>query len=189
MEMSAELIEDIANDAMTPQDFAGFLRRNDLSQEAAATLLGYSRRQIENFVATGLVPRVVALACHGYETRNGTSEARNGTSKERQLPPETLPNIHEQVTKETRTILSQVAQQFTEQLKEMRSEMRREIEATREELRQSVFGLPQEIAEGAAQMRRVIVDQIEALAELNSIVARQGRNLDIAEPIKVEPAE
>ncbi len=31
-------------------------------------------------------------------------------------------------------------------------------------------------------MRRVIVDQIEALAELNRIVARHGRGLDAAEP-------
>ena len=31
-------------------------------------------------------------------------------------------------------------------------------------------------------MRRVIVDQIEALAELNRIVARHGRGLDTVEP-------
>jgi hypothetical protein len=33
-------------------------------------------------------------------------------------------------------------------------------------------------------MRRVIVDQIEALAELNRIVARHGRNLDAVEPLR-----
>ncbi len=38
--------------------------------------------------------------------------------------------------------------------------------------------LPEETAESTAQMRRVIVDQMEALAELNRIVARHGRNLD-----------
>src|SRR5215510_4243165 len=81
IEMSAELIEDIANEAMTPQDFASFLQRNDLTQETAAALLGYSRRQIGNFASTGPIPRVVALACYGYE-------ARNGTFKERQLLPE-----------------------------------------------------------------------------------------------------
>jgi len=52
--------------------------------------------------------------------------------------------------------------------------------------------LPQETAESAAQMRRVIVDQIEALAELNRIVARHGRNLDAVEPVvrrtREEPA-
>jgi hypothetical protein len=186
--MSAELIEEIASEAMTPQEFASFVRRNDLTHEAAAALLGCSRRQIGDFISTGPIPRIVALACYGYEARSGNFKG-SGTFKEPQLPPETSPNMYEQVTKETRTMLSQVAQHFTEQLKEMRSEMRREIEATRDELRQSVFGLPQETAEGAAQMRRVIIDQIEALAELNRIVARHGRNLDIAEPIKIEPAE
>src|SRR5882762_5943801 len=122
------------DEAMTPQDFASFLRRNDLTQEAAAALLGYSRRQIGTFVSTGPIPRVVALACYGYE-------ARSGTYKERQLVPETLPNIYEQVTKEMRAMLSQAAQHFTEQLKEMSSEMRRELEATRAELRKSIFEL------------------------------------------------
>jgi hypothetical protein len=37
-------------------------------------------------------------------------------------------------------------------------------------------------------MRRVIVDQIEALAELNRIVARHGRSLDTTEPVRPEPA-
>jgi hypothetical protein len=44
--------------------------------------------------------------------------------------------------------------------------------------------LPQETAETAAQMRRVIVDQIEALAELNRIVARHGREFEVAEPVR-----
>jgi hypothetical protein len=40
--------------------------------------------------------------------------------------------------------------------------------------------MPQEAAESTAQMRKVIVDQIEALAELNRIVAHHGRGLDVA---------
>ena len=39
--------------------------------------------------------------------------------------------------------------------------------------------MPQEAMESTAQMRKVIVDQIEALAELNRIVARHGRGLDV----------
>ncbi len=38
-------------------------------------------------------------------------------------------------------------------------------------------------AESAAQMRRVIVDQIEALAELNRIVACHGREIEVSEPV------
>ena len=53
-------------------------------------------------------------------------------------------------------------------MKHMAAEMQRELEATRTELRRGILELPQETAESTAQMRRVIVDQIEALAELNS---------------------
>ena len=64
----------------------------------------------------------------------------------------------------------------------MAAEMQQELDATRTELRKGILELPQETAESAAQMRRVIVDQIEALAELNRIVARHGRGLDAVEP-------
>jgi len=67
LEMTAELIETLAEEAMSPDDFAGFLERNNLTHEAAAALLGRSRRQIEYYLKGGPVPRVVALACFGYE--------------------------------------------------------------------------------------------------------------------------
>ncbi len=66
----------------------------------------------------------------------------------------------------------------------MATEMQQELELTRAELRRGVLELPQETAESTAQMRRVVVDQIEALAELNRIIARHGRSLDSAEPMR-----
>ncbi len=67
IEMSAEAIEALAEQTMTPQDFVAFMERNDLTQEGAAAILGYSRRQIGYYTTTGPIPRVVALACLGYE--------------------------------------------------------------------------------------------------------------------------
>ena len=64
-------------------------------------------------------------------------------------------------------------------MKQMASEMHNELEATRNELRRGVLEMPQEAADNTAQMRKVIVDQIEALAELNRIVAHHGRGLDV----------
>jgi hypothetical protein len=61
----------------------------------------------------------------------------------------------------------------------MAAEMHNELESTRDELRRGVLEMPQEAAESTAQMRKVIVDQIEALAELNRIVAQHGRGLDV----------
>jgi len=93
--------------------------------------------------------------------------------------------IYDQTTGDSQEMLHQAAQRFADVvdgLKSMATEMQRELDATRTELRKGILELPQETAESAAQMRRVIVDQIEALAELNRIVARHGRGLDAVEP-------
>jgi hypothetical protein len=67
LEMTGELIETLAEQTMTPEDFGHFLARNNLTHEAAAALLGRSRRQIEYYLQRGPIPRIVALACFGYE--------------------------------------------------------------------------------------------------------------------------
>ncbi|MDF3810121.1 MULTISPECIES: hypothetical protein [Rhodopseudomonas] len=74
LEMSAEMLLSWAEQAMRPQDFAAFLKRNGLTQEAAAALLGRSRRQIANYLAAGPIPRIVALACYGFEARQRDRE-------------------------------------------------------------------------------------------------------------------
>src|SRR6201984_320243 len=101
-------------------------------------------------------------------------------------------SLYEQTATDTESLFRNANERFAEAvqgMKQMAAEMQRELEATRGELRRGVFELPQETAENAAQMRRVIVDQIEALAELNRIVARHGRGLDTVEPPRrPEPA-
>ena len=105
---------------------------------------------------------------------------------ERQRSAEAMRAIYEQSAGDTQALFQSANERFAESvqgMKQMAAEMQRELESTRNELRRGVFELPQETAESAAQMRRVIVDQIEALAELNRIVARHGRNLDAVEPV------
>ena len=67
LEMAGGTIESLAQESMTPAEFAAFLARNNLTQDAAAAVLGRSRRQICYYLNPGPVPRVVALACIGYE--------------------------------------------------------------------------------------------------------------------------
>jgi hypothetical protein len=104
-----------------------------------------------------------------------------------------LSEQYERVRGDTQDMFRDANERFADVLvgmKQMAAEMQRELESTRSELRRGIFDLPQETAESAAHMRRVIVDQIEALAELNRIVARHGRNLDAVEPMRrrEEPA-
>jgi archaellum component FlaC len=112
---------------------------------------------------------------------------RSGAEEERQRLAEAMHSIYEQASEESHAMLSQAAQRFAEMLdglKQMTAEMQQELEGTRAELRKGILELPQETAETASHMRRVIVDQIEALAELNRIVARHGRGFDAVEPAR-----
>jgi hypothetical protein len=46
IDVSAETVESLAEETMSPQDFSDFLRRNNLTQAAIAAILGMSRRKL-----------------------------------------------------------------------------------------------------------------------------------------------
>jgi hypothetical protein len=110
---------------------------------------------------------------------------REHTETERKRIADAMHGLYAEATEESSAMFAQAAERFAEVLqglKNMAGEMQHELETTRAELRRGILELPQETADSAAQMRRVIVDQIEALAELNRIVARHGRGMDAVEP-------
>src|SRR6202035_5122030 len=107
---------------------------------------------------------------------------RAAAEEERRQTTDAMAEIYQQSTEEADAMFKQSADKFATMvgsMKEMAAEMQHELEATRNELRRGVLEMPQEAAENTSQMRKVIVDQIEALAELNRIVARHGRGLDV----------
>lgn len=77
LEMSADMIQSAAEQAMTPADFSRFMARNALTQDAAAAVLGRSRRQIANYTSAGPIPRIVALACYGFEAHRREAAKAN----------------------------------------------------------------------------------------------------------------
>jgi hypothetical protein len=110
---------------------------------------------------------------------------RSAAEEERRATSEAMQDIYQQGTQEADAMFKQSADKFAAMvsgMKQMAAEMHNELEATRGELRRGVLDMPQEAAESTSQMRKVIVDQIEALAELNRIVARHGRGLDVVAP-------
>jgi hypothetical protein len=151
--------------------FSGLL---DQSLEGAAE----RAREIARIIADSTTGGARAIA-ENFEV------IRENTEEQSKLTTETLRSIYQRATGDSHTMFTEAAQRFTDVvdgLKRMTSEMQRELDSTRAELRKGILELPQETSESAAQMRRVIVDQIEALAELNRIVARHGRGLDTADP-------
>ncbi|MES2168423.1 MAG: methyl-accepting chemotaxis protein, partial [Pseudomonadota bacterium] len=108
---------------------------------------------------------------------------RMAVEDERRQTSEAMAELYDQGTREAENMFRQAADKFAtivHGMKQMASELHGELDATRAELRRGVLEVPQEAAESTAQMRKVIVDQIEALAELNRIVARHGKGLDVA---------
>src|SRR5262249_49696801 len=117
-----------------------------------------------------------AAISRNFENVRATAE------EERRVTADTMRAIYQQSTQEADAMFKQSADKFTDlvtNMKQMAAEMHNELESTRTELRRGVLEMPQEAAESTAQMRKVIVDQIEALAELNRIVAHHGRGLDV----------
>ena len=107
---------------------------------------------------------------------------RAAAENERRQTLDAMNDLYQQSTQETDAMFKQSTEKFgamVQAMKQMAAEMHHELEATRNELRRGVLEMPQEAAENTAQMRKVIVDQIEALAELNRIVAHHGRGLDV----------
>jgi hypothetical protein len=130
------------------------------------------------------IARVVAeTAGAGSSAISRQFEAvRAASEEEHRHTVEAMHQVYAQTTQEADAMFKQSAEKFAtlvQSMKQMASEMHHELEATRNELRRGVLEMPQEAAESTAQMRKVIVDQIEALAELNRIVAQHGRGLDV----------
>jgi hypothetical protein len=67
IDMAADSVMRLAEETMTADDFRHFLERNNLTQEAAALLLGRSPRQLKYYLSAGVLPRIVSLACIGLE--------------------------------------------------------------------------------------------------------------------------
>lgn len=89
LDMSATSIEWLAEDMMTAADFREWLATLNYTHNTAAAQLGYSRRQIENFLAGHTrVPRVCVLACKALQQRQFERQAQSAAVSQ-------APNMHE----------------------------------------------------------------------------------------------
>lgn len=133
------------------------------------------------------IARVVAESAGASSSAVGRQfeAVRMAVEDERRQTIEAMGDVYDRGTQDAAVMFQQASDKFNtivHSMKQMAAELHQELDATRADLRRGVLELPQEAAESTAQMRKVIVDQIEALAELNRIVARHGRGLDVAGP-------
>ncbi|MBE0705497.1 MAG: hypothetical protein IH582_20455, partial [Afipia sp.] len=137
------------------------------------------------------IARVVAESAGASSSAVGRQfeAVRMAVEDERRQTLEAMGEIYDRGTQDAASMFAEASDKFSNivhSMKQMAAELHQELDATRADLRRGVLELPQEASESTAQMRKVIVDQIEALAELNRIVARHGRGLDVAATTRQE---
>ncbi len=117
---------------------------------------------------------------------------KNTSNEERERTAAALRSTYENATSEVNTLFRDMNQRFTDaarELREVANEVQHSLDQTRQELKRGVFELPHETRESTAAMRRLVADQIKALAELNEIVNRYSRNIDNTTPRRLPVAE
>lgn len=110
---------------------------------------------------------------------------KNTSNEERDRTTLALRSVYEGATTEVNTLFRDMNQRFGDaarELREVANEVQHSLDQTRQELKRGVFELPHETRESTAAMRRLVADQIKALAELNEIVNRYSRGIDHTGP-------
>jgi hypothetical protein len=116
---------------------------------------------------------------------------RDNAGKERAKTAEALQAAYDQANTQLNEVMTKTADRFGQSVSEVRqmaAEVQRQLEETRVEMRRGVLELPEETAEAANAMRRVVSDQIKALKELTTLIAASGGDFDVADPTPVKPA-
>ncbi|HEV1999807.1 MAG TPA: apolipoprotein acyltransferase, partial [Xanthobacteraceae bacterium] len=155
---------------------------NQLLQEA----LGQAEtraRETANLVAETTTSATQAITNQYELIRGAYSEERGRTAI-------ALKSTYQEAVEEMGGLFHEMNERFAvaaRELRDMAEEVQRSLELTREELKRGVLELPEETRESAAAMRRVVADQIKALSELNDIVARHGRRVDLSEARRISP--
>lgn len=70
VDMPATAIERLADEVMSTEDFQAFLKRTNMTRDAAAAQFGISRRLVGYYASGQPIPRYIALACSYLESRN-----------------------------------------------------------------------------------------------------------------------
>jgi hypothetical protein len=163
----------------------------DRSQQIGERLAAFNRLLQESLAAAE--ERAQEIARHIIDSTNQISQTigkqheviRLGYSEERGRTASALKSTYEEAMQEMKQMFTDLQERFTDTAREVRdvaSEVQRSLDQTRLELKRGVLELPHETRESAEAMRRVVSDQLKALAELNEIVSRHAREMDVVEP-------
>ena len=124
-----------------------------------------------------------ALASRNLEEEIGRLEETSGDQIAQAA--RMLRDQHERAMAAMNEMLSSTASDFQQTAQDMRltaQQVVKDIDAARGELKRALLELPEETRTNADAMRRVVADQINALAALADAVKRQTGTLDVSGP-------
>jgi hypothetical protein len=81
IDMAAATIERLAQEMMTQEAFAAWLKRNNLTFDSAAAALGVSRRLIAYYASGQPIPRYIALACRAIDSELAPASTKSSKRK------------------------------------------------------------------------------------------------------------
>ncbi|MEM7214221.1 MAG: hypothetical protein AAF423_01665 [Pseudomonadota bacterium] len=159
--------------------------------EAQGSVLQDATRLIDA-AHTGLTDTLESKQVTLQELSSGlvlrSDEINNSVSSFAEMVASMMEDVHVrskgvggEIAAEVSDAINQATARFGDSVEAMRAAaatMRTELEQTREQMRRGVLELPDETAQNAAAMRRVVTDQIAALKDLSSIVERSGKIFD-----------
>ncbi len=134
-------------------------------------------------------------AGHIHQAFGGPTERfREAVDELRELSQQLAGNMattRSDMNREVRSTRAEIAQELeatrgelTREMRSARADITQELEATRAEITRGTISMPRDVESQSSAIRRVVGDQIKAIAALESATGRE--TLDVAPPAKVE---
>ena len=174
-----------------------FAEITEKSQEFDAVARHFATSFEESFAKAQARAQEISASL-AVSTKNAATNAvsqfemiRDTAGKERLKTAEALQAAYDQANANLNDVMTKTAERFrksVDEVRQMAAEVQRQLDATRRELKRGVFELPEETAEAATAMRRVVADQIAALKELTAVVTASGADFDVVEPTPAKPS-
>jgi hypothetical protein len=154
------------------------------STDKVHTVLGSTTGEVEAMLGKTTNLLEEALGTTTQKVAGQLSTFTDTAGSESQKAADALRQTQATMILEMQSALEEATRRFNETAAAMRATAREvgtELESTRSELARGVIELPEETKASAAAMRRVVAEQIEALAELNAIVRSQPATHDLSD--------
>jgi hypothetical protein len=168
----------LANVNARVEEFDGMMRSFSGLVEDSLNRAEGRARDLGAFLADSAQATTGAISDHFETLRSSAGEERDRTAS-------ALRMVYDQSTSDMTELFGSAVEKFrtsADEIRQMASEVQHELDSARQDLHRSTIELPRETAEQAAEVRRVIDEQVKALQDLTFVIDRASNGNDVVEP-------